>query len=207
MLDHAQLLIVFECSSSEAIRVGLPNTPPHPPSPPRSFPAERPEGLSLLSCGALCPLSKCRHIPLPSAYDLTAPVCLTPSPKTNLIIALQNMDSADSQWILPLRAFAYLCICAAHARLQLNSSRALGRDSVSPVFHGSLLILCQNMPYQVHFFVGVYVDEMRVQCVSLHVSMMSGKLITQICLRDLTLMTSLTHLLDLLGNFQQEHTF
>lgn len=65
---------------------GLPTTPT--PIPPLSPAAERPEGLSLLSCGALCPLSKCRHIPLPSAYDLTAPVCLTPSPKANLIIAL-----------------------------------------------------------------------------------------------------------------------
>lgn len=87
MLDCVQLLIVFEFSSGEAASTGLPtiiHTHLHPS--PRPHPAERPRA-SLLSCGALCPLSKCRHIPLPSAYDLTGPVCLTPSPKTNLIIA------------------------------------------------------------------------------------------------------------------------
>lgn len=46
-----------------------------------------------------------------------------------------------------------------------------------------------------------------VLSVSFDVSVMSGKLITQIWLTDLTLVTSLTRLLDWLGNLQQEHTF
>lgn len=182
---------------------------PPPPSP-LALPLLSARRASLLSCGALCPLSKCRHIPLPSVYDLTAPVCLTPSPKTNLIIALQNMDSADSQWILTLCVYMHLCMCAAHARLQLNRGSALGHISVDPVFP----CVCP------HYVRTCPVSCMSCQSICEHGVKHTGVNSSVSFLRQYdewkshytnlvdrpTLVTSQTCLLDWLGNFQQEHT-
>lgn len=67
------------------------------------------------------------------------------------------MDSADSQWILPLCVCAHLCMCVQRiAGLRLNSSSATGHVSVDPVFHTSLLALCQNMPRALARLVGLF---------------------------------------------------
>lgn len=50
------------------------------------------------------------------------------------------MDSADSQWILPLCVYAYLYMCASHARLQHDSGSALG--CVSIILRWSPTTLC-----------------------------------------------------------------
>lgn len=69
------------------------------------------------------------------------------------------MDSADSQWILPLCVYVYLCMCAAHAGLRLNSDSALGRVSVGPVFsHVSPQIMPEHAP-PVARRVGAYVNK------------------------------------------------
>lgn len=122
------------------------------------------------------------------------------------------MDSADSQWILPLCVCAHLCMCAAHAKLRLNSSSAIGHVSVNPVFSLPSHIMSEHALPDACLW-GVYANKVvkangsYVLSVSFDVSVMSGKLITQIWLTDLTLVTSLTRLLDWLGNLRQEHTF
>lgn len=120
------------------------------------------------------------------------------------------MDSADSQWILPLCVCVHLCTCAAHARLRLNSGSALGRALSRSCFsHVSPHIMSEHAPPDA-CLVGVYVNKVVkagvcFECLFLRQRDEWKTHYTNLVDR-LTLVTSQTRLLDWLSNFQQEHT-
>lgn len=119
------------------------------------------------------------------------------------------MYSADSQRILPLCVYVHLCTCALHARAPAQQQQGSRPSFIRPflLWHPHVM-LKHSLPDHV-----AYMRMMRKHMgsrllgISFYVSVMSGKLIKQICLTDLALVTSQACLLYLLGNLKQEHTF